>query len=95
MTIGGKPLEVIAPDPSTVRIRFPSPFGPGVRVLDNLPILARHKLEPALRRLELQRGLGAHDAPDRDAGARAVRARVVPAGPDADARQKSALLAAR
>jgi peptide/nickel transport system substrate-binding protein len=49
LTIGGKPIEATAPDPMTVRIRFPSPFGPGVRVLDNLPILARHKLEPALR----------------------------------------------
>jgi peptide/nickel transport system substrate-binding protein len=49
LTIGGKPLEVTAPDAATVRIRFPSPFGPGVRVLDNLPILPRHKLEPALR----------------------------------------------
>jgi peptide/nickel transport system substrate-binding protein len=49
LTIGGKPLEVTAPDAGTVRIRFPSPFGPGVRVLDNLPILPRHKLEPALR----------------------------------------------
>jgi peptide/nickel transport system substrate-binding protein len=49
LTIGGKQLEVTAPDAATIRIRFPSPFGPGVRVLDNLPILARHKLEPALR----------------------------------------------
>lgn len=49
LTIGGKPIEATAPDPMTVRIHFPSPFGPGVRVLDNLPILARHKLEPALR----------------------------------------------
>jgi peptide/nickel transport system substrate-binding protein len=49
LTIGGKPLEVTAPDAATVRIRFPSPFGPGVRILDNLPILPRHKLEPALR----------------------------------------------
>jgi peptide/nickel transport system substrate-binding protein len=49
LTIGGKPLQVTAPDAATVRLRFPSPFGPGVRVLDNLPILPRHKLEPPLR----------------------------------------------
>jgi peptide/nickel transport system substrate-binding protein len=48
MTLDGKRLEVTAPDPSTVRIRFPSPFGPGLRILDGLPILARHALEPAL-----------------------------------------------
>jgi peptide/nickel transport system substrate-binding protein len=49
LTIAGQQLEVTAPDLATVRIRFPSAFGPGLRVLDNLPILARHKLEPALR----------------------------------------------
>jgi peptide/nickel transport system substrate-binding protein len=48
VTVGGKPLEVSAPDPSTVVIRFPEPFAPGLRVLDNLPILPRHKLEAAL-----------------------------------------------
>jgi peptide/nickel transport system substrate-binding protein len=31
-----------------VSITFPVPFGPGVRILDNLPILPKHKLEPAL-----------------------------------------------
>jgi peptide/nickel transport system substrate-binding protein len=49
LTFGGKQLEVTAPDAGTVRIRFPARFGPGIRVLDNLPILPRHKLEPALR----------------------------------------------
>lgn len=48
MRVGGKPLAVSAPDPATVVIRFPSPFGPGIRLLDNLPILPRHKLEAAL-----------------------------------------------
>jgi peptide/nickel transport system substrate-binding protein len=46
--VGGKPLAVSAPDPSTVVVRFPSPFGPGIRLLDNLAILPRHKLEAAL-----------------------------------------------
>jgi peptide/nickel transport system substrate-binding protein len=49
LTLDGKRLDVTAPDPSTVRIRFPSPFGPGLRILDGLPILARHALEPALK----------------------------------------------
>jgi peptide/nickel transport system substrate-binding protein len=48
MRVGGKPLAVSAPDPQTVVVRFPSPFGPGIRLLDNLPILPRHKLEAAL-----------------------------------------------
>ncbi len=48
MRVGGKPLDVSAPDPMTVVIRFPSPFGPGIRLLDNLAILPRHKLGAAL-----------------------------------------------
>ena len=48
MRVGGKPLQVSAPDAGTVVVRFPSPFGPGLRLLDNLPILPRHKLERAL-----------------------------------------------
>lgn len=48
MEVGGKRLLVATPDPQTVTITFPSPFGPGVRILDNLPILPRHKLGPAL-----------------------------------------------
>jgi peptide/nickel transport system substrate-binding protein len=46
--VGGKPLAVTAPDAGTVVVAFPSPFGPGLRLLDNLPILPRHKLEAAL-----------------------------------------------
>ena len=46
--VAGKPLQVSAPDPATVVVRFPEPFGPGVRLLDNLPILPKHKLEAAL-----------------------------------------------
>jgi peptide/nickel transport system substrate-binding protein len=48
MRVGGKPLVVTAPDPGTVVVRFPSAFGPGIRLLDNLAILPRHKLEAAL-----------------------------------------------
>jgi peptide/nickel transport system substrate-binding protein len=48
MLVGGKPLVVTAPDAATVVVKFPSAFGPGVRLLDNLPILPRHKLEAAL-----------------------------------------------
>ena len=48
MRVGGQPLVVTAPDPTTVVVRFPSPFGPGIRLLDNLAILPRHKLEAAL-----------------------------------------------
>ncbi len=45
---GGKPLDVSAPDEATVVIRFPVRFAPGLRLLDHLPILPRHRLESAL-----------------------------------------------
>jgi peptide/nickel transport system substrate-binding protein len=49
MRVGGQPLVVSAPDSNTVVVRFPSAFGPGIRLLDNLAILPRHKLEAALK----------------------------------------------
>jgi peptide/nickel transport system substrate-binding protein len=45
----GKPLTVTAIDPLTVSLTFPVPFASGLRILDNLPILPRHKLEGALK----------------------------------------------
>jgi peptide/nickel transport system substrate-binding protein len=47
--VGGKKLQVAAPDPHTVVITFPVPFAPGIRILDILPILPRHKLAGALK----------------------------------------------
>jgi peptide/nickel transport system substrate-binding protein len=44
----GKRLQATVVDALTVEIAFPSPFGPGLRVLDDLPILSKHKLEGAL-----------------------------------------------
>jgi len=49
LRVGGKPLRADAPDPHTVVVTFPSPFGPGLRVLDNLWILPKHLLGPALK----------------------------------------------
>jgi peptide/nickel transport system substrate-binding protein len=49
VTAAGKRLTVQALDASTVIIQFPAPFAPGVRLLDNLPILPRHRLERAFR----------------------------------------------
>jgi peptide/nickel transport system substrate-binding protein len=48
LQIGGRKLSLAAPDPLTVVVTFPAPFGPGVRLLDNVPILPRHKLGSAL-----------------------------------------------
>ena len=47
MKVGGQPLAVSAPDARTVVVNFPETFGPGLRMVDALPILPRHKLEAA------------------------------------------------
>jgi peptide/nickel transport system substrate-binding protein len=49
LQIGGKPLEVRAISPSVVALTFPAPYGPGLRVLDGLPIYPRHRLGSALK----------------------------------------------
>jgi peptide/nickel transport system substrate-binding protein len=49
LQVDGKNLQVNALDDRTVAIVFPSAFAPGLRLLDNLPIVPRHKLEAALR----------------------------------------------
>ena len=49
LTVAGKPIRATAPDPQTVVLIYPSPSGPGVRLLDNLPIVPKHKLEAALK----------------------------------------------
>jgi peptide/nickel transport system substrate-binding protein len=43
----GKPLVIAAVDPLTVTIRFPAPFGPGLRLIEGIPIVPRHRLEAA------------------------------------------------
>lgn len=45
--VGGKPLTVTAVDPQTVTVAFPQPFAPALRLLDNLAILPKHKLQAA------------------------------------------------
>jgi peptide/nickel transport system substrate-binding protein len=60
---GGRPLHVEAADPRTVVITFPAPFGPGLRLLDNLPILPRHKLGAALEAKEFGSAWGLSTPP--------------------------------
>jgi peptide/nickel transport system substrate-binding protein len=45
--VNGKPLQIEAPDPATVIVRLPSLFAPGLRLVDGVPILPRHRLEQA------------------------------------------------
>lgn len=48
LQVNGQPLAVSAPDARTVVMRYPAPFGPGIRLLDNLTLVPKHKLEAAL-----------------------------------------------
>jgi peptide/nickel transport system substrate-binding protein len=45
--IDGRPITAAADGDHRVRIVFPATFGPGLEVLDSLPILPRHALEAA------------------------------------------------
>jgi peptide/nickel transport system substrate-binding protein len=45
---GGQPIRATAPDAQTVVLTFPGPSGPGLRLLDSVPILPQHKLQAAL-----------------------------------------------
>jgi peptide/nickel transport system substrate-binding protein len=46
--VSDQPLKVEAPDATTVVVRFPAPFAPGLRLIDTLPMLPRHRLQAAL-----------------------------------------------
>jgi peptide/nickel transport system substrate-binding protein len=48
LMVGGQPITWTAPDAETVVLTYAAPSGLGVRLLDLLPILPRHKLESAL-----------------------------------------------
>jgi peptide/nickel transport system substrate-binding protein len=48
LLVAGKPLGVHVIDAHTVAVKFPSPFGPTLRILDGLPMLPKHKLGGAL-----------------------------------------------
>lgn len=48
LQVNGRNLSAEAADPSTVIVTFPTLFGPGLRMLDILPILPKHRLESAL-----------------------------------------------
>jgi peptide/nickel transport system substrate-binding protein len=48
LMVGDQPIAGTAPDAATVVLTYAAPSGLGVRLLDQLPILPRHKLESAL-----------------------------------------------
>jgi peptide/nickel transport system substrate-binding protein len=48
LQVNGQPLKVSAPDARTVVVTLPGAFGPGIAILDNLPVQPKHKLQAAL-----------------------------------------------
>jgi peptide/nickel transport system substrate-binding protein len=49
LEIDGKKLQIAVADPLTVALTFPVQFAPGLRMLENLRVLPRHKLESSLK----------------------------------------------
>jgi peptide/nickel transport system substrate-binding protein len=49
LIVGGQPIKATAPDAQTVVLSYAAPSGLGLRLLDNLPIVPKHKLEAALK----------------------------------------------
>jgi len=49
LTIDGKPIAAAAADDHTIVLTYPAVSGPGLRLLDALVILPKHKLETALK----------------------------------------------
>ena len=59
--VGGQPIEATAPDEATVVLTYAAPSGPGLRLLDMLPILPRHKLEVRAVIRHVRAGVGHGD----------------------------------
>lgn len=49
LLVANKPLDVRAIDDTTIVLTMPAPYGPGLSLLDAIPILPRHKLEAAFK----------------------------------------------
>jgi peptide/nickel transport system substrate-binding protein len=63
LTVGGTPMTATAPDDHTVVLTFAGPSGPGLRLLDSLPILPKHKLQAALAAGTLAAAWSSNTAP--------------------------------
>jgi peptide/nickel transport system substrate-binding protein len=68
LLVRGRPLIVRSEDARTVTVRFPAPFGPGLRLLAGVPILPRHKLERPLTEGTFISAWGPATAPSEIAG---------------------------
>lgn len=63
LKIAGQPLQVSAPDAKTVVIKFPSRFGPGISILDNVHLAAKHKYEAAFKAGKFAEAMGVATPP--------------------------------
>jgi peptide/nickel transport system substrate-binding protein len=63
LKFGGKPMTVTAPDAKTVTITFPSTFGPGIAILDNVHLVAKHKYEAAFKAGKFADAMGVATTP--------------------------------
>jgi len=68
LQVRGRPLEVRAEGAAIVSIRFPSPFGPGLRLLEGVPILPRHRLEARVKAGTFRSAWGVSTPPSDIAG---------------------------
>lgn len=69
LVAGGEPISASAPDPRTVIFDLAGPSGPGMRLLDALPILPQHKLEASLAAGTLRGAWATTTAPSEIVGA--------------------------
>jgi peptide/nickel transport system substrate-binding protein len=63
LKINGAPLAVSAPDARTVVVKFPSTYGPGIALFDNLHLAPKHKYEAALKAGTFAQAIGAATPP--------------------------------
>jgi peptide/nickel transport system substrate-binding protein len=63
LKIDGVPLTVTAPDARTVVLKFPRTFGPGIALLDNVHIAAKHKYEADLKAGTFAKSMGVSTPP--------------------------------
>ena len=68
LRVGGQPLGVEVTGDHAVTLRFPAPYGPGLRLLDGVPIYPRHRLERFLEAGTLAEAWGPATPPDEIAG---------------------------
>jgi peptide/nickel transport system substrate-binding protein len=69
MKVDGRRLKVSAPGGRTVVITLPASYGPGIAILDHLPILPRHKLQAALDKGSFRQALSVTTPPSELVGA--------------------------